>query len=141
MYFQNKNLTHEKLPIFFKQNNYKFKGKKVTKNNMIDVTTIGNAIVDIIAQCSDSYLIEQNIIKSSMNLIDEERSKSLYDYLEKPKIISGGSGNDIIKGQSGEDILQGGFGLDIVDGGDGADVYRNIDESNNDLVLNCETNE
>ena len=55
--------------------------------------------------------------------------------------ISGGSGNDIIKGQSGEDILQGGFGLDIVDGGDGADVYKNIDESNNDLVLNCETNE
>ena len=58
---------------------------------MIDVTTIGNAIVDIIAQCSDSYLIEQNIIKSSMNLIDEERSKSLYENLEKPKIISGGS--------------------------------------------------
>jgi len=91
LYFQNKNLTHEKLPIFFIQNNYKFKGKKVTKNNMIDVTTIGNAIVDIIAQCSDSYLIEQNIIKSSMNLIDEERSKSLYENLEKPKIISGGS--------------------------------------------------
>jgi Ca2+-binding RTX toxin-like protein len=55
--------------------------------------------------------------------------------------ISGGSGNDIIKGQSGEDILRGGLGLDIVDGGDEADVYKNVDELNNDLVLNCETNE
>jgi len=53
--------------------------------------------------------------------------------------ISGGPGNDIIKGQSGEDILKGGLGLDIADGGDDADVYRNIDESNNDLVLNFET--
>ena len=46
---------------------------------------------------------------------------------------------DRIKGQSGEDILKGGLGLDIADGGDDADVYRNIDESNNDLVLNFET--
>ena len=55
--------------------------------------------------------------------------------------ISGGPGNDIMKGQSGADILRGGFGLDIADGGDGTDVYKNVTESNNDLVLNCETNE
>ena len=63
----------------------------MTKNNIIDVTTIGNAIVDIISQCSDSFLSEQNIVKSSMNLIDEARSKSLYENLNKLQIISGGS--------------------------------------------------
>ena len=63
----------------------------MTQNNSIDVTTIGNAIVDIIAQCNDNFLEEFKIIKASMDLIDEQRSKTLFDNLENPKIISGGS--------------------------------------------------
>ena len=61
------------------------------KNSEFDVTTIGNAIVDIIAQCDDSFLEEFKIVKSSMDLIDEERSKKLFDKLNTTKIISGGS--------------------------------------------------
>ena len=61
------------------------------KNSEFDVTTIGNAIVDIIAQCDDSFLEEFKIVKSSMDLIDEERSKKLFDKLNTTTIISGGS--------------------------------------------------
>ena len=60
-------------------------------NSKIDVTTIGNAIVDIIAQCNDSFLEEFKIIKSSMDLIDEERSKTLFNNLKTSTIVSGGS--------------------------------------------------
>lgn len=59
--------------------------------NSIDVTAIGNAIVDVLAQCDDEFLNENNITKSSMNLIDEERSKFLFDNINSPKVISGGS--------------------------------------------------
>ena len=60
-------------------------------NSKIDVTTIGNAIVDIIAQCDDNFLEEFKIVKSSMDLIDEERSKALFDNLKTTTIVSGGS--------------------------------------------------
>ena len=60
-------------------------------NSKIDVTTIGNAIVDIIAQCDDNFLEEFKIVKSSMDLIDEERSKTLFDNLKTTTIVSGGS--------------------------------------------------
>ena len=60
--------------------------------NSIDVTAIGNAIVDVLAQCDDKFLNENNITKSSMNLIDEERSKFLFDnysaVVTRIKIIS-----------------------------------------------------
>ncbi|TIV89488.1 MAG: adenosine kinase, partial [Mesorhizobium sp.] len=35
-----------------------------------DVLCIGNAIVDIIAQCDDAFLETNGIIKGAMNLID-----------------------------------------------------------------------
>ncbi len=38
-----------------------------------DVLCIGNAIVDIIAQCDESFLKDNGIIKGAMNLIDAER--------------------------------------------------------------------
>ena len=61
------------------------------QNSKIDVTTIGNAIVDIIAQCDDSFLEEFKVVKSSMDLVDEERSKTLFDNLKTTTIVSGGS--------------------------------------------------
>ena len=59
--------------------------------NFTDVTAIGNAIVDVLAQCDDKFLNKNNITKSSMNLIDEERSKFLFDNINSPKVVSGGS--------------------------------------------------
>ncbi|TIX86275.1 MAG: adenosine kinase, partial [Mesorhizobium sp.] len=40
-----------------------------------DVLCIGNAIVDIIAQCEEEFLETNGIIKGAMNLIDTRRAE------------------------------------------------------------------
>ena len=55
------------------------------------VCFIGNAIVDIISKFSEENLKELKIPKGSMQLIDEESSNLILDYLNNPIIISGGS--------------------------------------------------
>ncbi|TIW90462.1 MAG: adenosine kinase, partial [Mesorhizobium sp.] len=42
-----------------------------------DVLCIGNAIVDIIAQCDEEFLETNGIIKGAMNLIDTQRAELL----------------------------------------------------------------
>ena len=41
------------------------------KKKTIDVTGIGNAIVDVLASVEDSFLDEFGLVKGSMTLIDE----------------------------------------------------------------------
>ena len=60
-------------------------------NNTIDVLTIGNAIVDILAYAEDTFIAEQKIIKGAMQLIDEERAEHLYKVMGPATIMSGGS--------------------------------------------------
>ena len=43
-----------------------------------DVTAIGNAIVDVLAQADDSLLAEHNLPKGAMNLIDAATAERLY---------------------------------------------------------------
>ncbi len=57
----------------------------------LDVLCIGNAIVDIIARCEDSFLIENDITKAAMNLIDAERAELLYSRMGPAIEASGGS--------------------------------------------------
>ena len=47
-------------------------------NAKFDVTAIGNAIVDVIAQADDALLAEHNLPKGAMNLIDAETAERLY---------------------------------------------------------------
>lgn len=56
-----------------------------------DVLTIGNAIVDIIARAEDDFLVENDINKAAMNLIDAERAVKLYDVMGPAIEASGGS--------------------------------------------------
>jgi sugar/nucleoside kinase (ribokinase family) len=56
-----------------------------------DVLTIGNAIVDVIANADDSLLIAQGLTKGSMELIDPERASSLYAAMPPGIEASGGS--------------------------------------------------
>lgn len=56
-----------------------------------DVLTIGNAIVDIIARCEDDFLVDQEIIRGAMNLIDQERAEHLYSVMGPAIETSGGS--------------------------------------------------
>lgn len=56
-----------------------------------DVLTIGNAIVDIIARAEDDFLVNHDINKGAMNLIDVERAELLYSAMGPAIEASGGS--------------------------------------------------
>jgi sugar/nucleoside kinase (ribokinase family) len=64
----------------------------------LDVIGVGNAIVDVIAQTTDEFLVEHEIAKGAMTLIDEDRAKALYDAMGPAREISGGSGANSIAG-------------------------------------------
>ncbi len=59
--------------------------------SQFDVLTIGNAIVDIIAQADDDFLVREKIVKGAMNLIDADRSAHLYAAMGPAIEASGGS--------------------------------------------------
>ncbi|MCB5203223.1 adenosine kinase [Neorhizobium sp. T786] len=63
-----------------------------------DVLTVGNAIVDILARCDDSFLTENGIIKGAMNLIDAERAELLYSKMGPAVEASGGSAGNTAAG-------------------------------------------
>ena len=56
---------------------------------------IGNAIVDILCKIDDDFLLENNLIKGSMCLIDEVMAEKL-SALNSEKITSGGSAGNTI---------------------------------------------
>ena len=59
----------------------------------LDVLCIGNAIVDIIAQCDEAFLVENGIAKGAMNLIDTERAELLYSRIGAIEASGGSAGN------------------------------------------------
>jgi len=63
-----------------------------------DVLTIGNAIVDVIAQVDDNFVEREKLVKGSMNLIDEERAEQLYAAMGPATEISGGSAGNTAAG-------------------------------------------
>lgn len=63
-----------------------------------DVLCIGNAIVDIIAQCDDAFLVEHGIVKGAMNLIDADRAGLLYSRMGPATEASGGSAGNTAAG-------------------------------------------
>jgi sugar/nucleoside kinase (ribokinase family) len=63
-----------------------------------DVLGVGNAIVDVIARCSDGFLVEHGIEKGGMTLIDEDQATSLYAAMGEGTEISGGSGANTLAG-------------------------------------------
>ncbi len=63
-----------------------------------DVLTIGNAIVDVLAQCDDAFLVEQNLVKGSMRLIDNAEAERLYDHMAPAHLISGGCAGNTAAG-------------------------------------------
>lgn len=63
-----------------------------------DVTGIGNAIVDVISQSTDKFLIENKIEKGAMTLIDTARAEHLYSKMSTGTESSGGSAANTIAG-------------------------------------------
>ncbi|MGE0109941.1 MAG: adenosine kinase [Bdellovibrionales bacterium] len=58
---------------------------------LYDICAIGNAIVDVLASCEDTFLEDENIAKGGMTLIDEARAKTLYGKIRNNVEMSGGS--------------------------------------------------
>jgi sugar/nucleoside kinase (ribokinase family) len=69
-------------------------------NTRFDVLAIGNAIVDIIADTTDAFIASEGLTKGSMQLIDEERAKTLYDHMGPAREISGGSAANTLAGMA-----------------------------------------
>jgi sugar/nucleoside kinase (ribokinase family) len=63
-----------------------------------DVLTIGNAIVDVIAMVDENFIARENLVKGSMNLIDEPRAEQLYAAMSNATEISGGSAGNTAAG-------------------------------------------
>lgn len=67
-------------------------------NARFDVAGLGNAIVDVIAQTDDAFLMRHGITKGAMTLIDTDRAKALEDALAQTTIVPGGSAANTIAG-------------------------------------------
>ena len=61
---------------------------------------IGNAIIDVICKVDDQYLIDNELIKSTMKLVDENEFQKLLSTLKVTETISGGSVANSIVGLS-----------------------------------------
>jgi sugar/nucleoside kinase (ribokinase family) len=70
------------------------------------IVGIGNAIVDVICKVDDQYLINNQLTKSTMKLVDEDEFKKLLSTLIIEETVSGGSVANSIVGLSklGNDV-------------------------------------
>src|SRR3954464_2127840 len=64
----------------------------------LDVLCVGNAIVDVIANASDGFLIAEGLVKGSMRLIDDEEAEQLYSHMGPAHQVSGGSAGNTAAG-------------------------------------------
>jgi sugar/nucleoside kinase (ribokinase family) len=64
----------------------------------IDVLTLGNAIVDVLAHTDEAFLLQKKVHKGAMQLIDEARAEELYGDMGPAVIVSGGSGANTAAG-------------------------------------------
>ncbi len=63
-----------------------------------DVVAIGNAIVDILGRCDDSFLVRHETPKGHMSLVDSARIDALYSAMGPGIEISGGSAANTVAG-------------------------------------------
>jgi sugar/nucleoside kinase (ribokinase family) len=65
---------------------------------LYDVAAIGNAIVDVIAPCSDDFLTDEGLAKGGMMLIDDDQAEKLYGRMAAGIEASGGSAANTVAG-------------------------------------------
>ena len=61
---------------------------------------IGNAIVDVICKVDEDFLVKNNLVKSTMKLVDEKEFKQLMSNLKIERTVAGGSVANSIVGLS-----------------------------------------
>ncbi len=62
------------------------------------VVGIGNALVDVIARVDDAFLIDHNLFKGAMALIDTDQAIALYEAIGPATETSGGSAANTVAG-------------------------------------------
>jgi sugar/nucleoside kinase (ribokinase family) len=67
-------------------------------DSLLDVTGIGNAIVDVIAQAQDEFLDDNGLTKGTMTLIDLADAEALYAKMGPAIECSGGSAANTLAG-------------------------------------------
>lgn len=67
-------------------------------DGLIDVTGIGNAIVDVLCHADDALLTQAGLVKGTMALIDERRARELYAVMGQAIEVSGGSAANTVAG-------------------------------------------
>lgn len=67
----------------------------------VEVVAIGNAIVDVLANCDEAFLASQGLTKGGMQLIDGEQAVALYAAMGPAREISGGSAANSLAGLAG----------------------------------------
>lgn len=64
----------------------------------LDIVAIGDAIVDVIATCEDSFLDERGLAKGAMQLLEPEAADELYAAMRPARETSGGSAANSMAG-------------------------------------------
>lgn len=64
----------------------------------LDVIAIGNAIIDVIANCPDELIDELGLARGGMMLIDADQARDLYAAMGPAREISGGSAANTLAG-------------------------------------------
>ena len=64
----------------------------------LDVLAIGDAVVDVIATADDSFLIEEGLVKGSMQVLDADGATRLYAHMRQARETSGGSAANTMAG-------------------------------------------
>jgi len=70
-------------------------------NTQFDVTAVGNAIVDVLAQADDRFLSDHELEKGVMSIIDGARAEKLYGLMGPGVEASGGSAANTVAGIAG----------------------------------------
>ncbi|CTQ54616.1 putative sugar kinase YdjH [Roseibium album] len=63
-----------------------------------DALCIGNAICDVFAHVEEDFLVQENLVKGSMRLIDTEEAVRLFDKMGQTVRVSGGSAGNTAAG-------------------------------------------
>jgi sugar/nucleoside kinase (ribokinase family) len=70
---------------------------RVTETRL-DVLAIGDAVVDVIATADDDFLIEEGLVKGSMQVLDADGATRLYAKMSQARETSGGSAANTMAG-------------------------------------------
>ena len=64
----------------------------------LDIVAIGDAIVDVIATCDEAFLVEHDLPKGSMQVLDAAQADALYAAMGPARETSGGSAANTMAG-------------------------------------------